>query len=1165
MIKNPPQRVEMKTTPMSIKKSCLLFFLLAFSVMQAKIIDFDAVYGKEGNVAKNILDAIEKAEAYDIILFKSEYYMLDGTTNIFISKPITIQGAETGIGELALNKIQGASGIKTTLGHTADFSIKSNDVVFKNISLVRKDQTNSKDVVKQYDILIDARHNDYGTTSKLTYKGLVFNNVVLSQAGYLFHAGNGVEVKMTNVSFLDFRRIGYWVDRRGRVNNTGKADFINCLFKLRPETDGFKHSFDFRAISFDAGNTEYPIVLDLDKSTVKHSRFEHTGIALSRCHNMVIDDSDFLDREGLVDQVHIEEFSHNVSILGNTFDCGGPNEFMRTKIIVIDRELQLSKDILIDNNTIKNDYNFFISSYSVEDITITNNDFTEANARNENSINLGFYETFASEPIPDSSRFPSKNVVIKGNVGLDLAKNKGLSLLYLNDESKDNFDITDYVGRRTFKQISEPKPLVKNGTYHIVNKSTGQKLAVSGNTVNLASGTEEATQWNITWNSPYTYFIENISTSKFLETDAGYTENDLLRQGSNGTKSDGDISPYATNAYSTTSEKPLWAFVQVGDDFELFAGGNEKQSVIATNGSAVNLVYAKVFNSDGTRSPKVLGDNAKWAFVAVSGETTPTPTPPTADGTNLALNKKALQSSTYNSLGAQRVNDGNKTSFNHTLEDAEAWWQVDLGTVSDITNIEIYNRLDCCSKKLSDFHVFVSDVPFSATNLSDTKSQPGIGDYFTAGQAENITTLNVNRTGRYVRVQLSGTNSLHMGEVVVNGTEGEENAPPGSGISETITVEAESFNATGGTFDDSFAAGPGFGAEINSTRIEYVNSGDWVEYIVDVPKAGDYEVTYFISTPNNGATIDFSSDGIVSSRTNVPNTDGWKNFQELKASNVVTFTAGVHLIRLSAGGQDWAWNLDKFTLTGTNFLDMEEVVVNETEEEASPGSGHSETITVEAESFNTTGGTFNDTFAAGPGLGVKNNNSRIEYVNSGDWVEYLVTIPEAGAYEVTYFLSTPNNGATIDFSSDGIVSSRTNVPATGGWENYQGLNASNVATFATAGVHLIRLTAGGQDWAWNLDKFTLNKISRTNLKISLGAISEKTKLNIFPNPVSQLLYLENVEDYHTVNVYNLIGIKVMTKKLTTNYIDLSTIVNGIFMLEFVGDKKREMKKIVVKH
>lgn len=66
----------------------------------------------------------------------------------------------------------------------------------------------------------------------------------------------------------------------------------------------------------------------------------------------------------------------------------------------------------------------------------------------------------------------------------------------------------------------------------------------------------------------------------------------------------------------------------------------------------------------------------------------------------------------------------------------------------------------------SDFYVFVSDVPFSSYDLNTTVNQAGVFNYRQttfAGPAS----INVNRTGRYVRVQLAGTGSLALAEVQV--------------------------------------------------------------------------------------------------------------------------------------------------------------------------------------------------------------------------------------------------------------------------------------------------------------------------------------------------------------------------------------------------------------
>ena len=105
---------------------------------------------------------------------------------------------------------------------------------------------------------------------------------------------------------------------------------------------------------------------------------------------------------------------------------------------------------------------------------------------------------------------------------------------------------------------------------------------------------------------------------------------------------------------------------------------------------------------------------------------------------------------------------------------SENWWEVDLGTVSYIDNIQIYNRTDCpsvCPDRLSNYYVFVSDVRFTGTSVAASRAQSGVAEYHQSGRAGRPTTItNVNRTGRYVRVQLTGSNYLHMAEVRVNGS-----------------------------------------------------------------------------------------------------------------------------------------------------------------------------------------------------------------------------------------------------------------------------------------------------------------------------------------------------------------------------------------------------------
>jgi RHS repeat-associated protein len=97
----------------------------------------------------------------------------------------------------------------------------------------------------------------------------------------------------------------------------------------------------------------------------------------------------------------------------------------------------------------------------------------------------------------------------------------------------------------------------------------------------------------------------------------------------------------------------------------------------------------------------------------------------------------------------------------------QAWWQVDLGEVHPIEHIRVWNRTDAYMERLSDFYVLVSDEPFVSSGLATTLSQPGVSAYFHSGPAGISKIFDVERTGRYVRVQLNGKNYLHMAEVEV--------------------------------------------------------------------------------------------------------------------------------------------------------------------------------------------------------------------------------------------------------------------------------------------------------------------------------------------------------------------------------------------------------------
>ena len=110
-------------------------------------------------------------------------------------------------------------------------------------------------------------------------------------------------------------------------------------------------------------------------------------------------------------------------------------------------------------------------------------------------------------------------------------------------------------------------------------------------------------------------------------------------------------------------------------------------------------------------------------------------------------------------------NDGSVTATN---SDPSAWWQVDLGATTTVNSVTIWNRTDCCGSRLGDYWVFVSNTPFLATDTPGTlQSRAGTQSSHQTAAPNPSVTIPFGVQGRYIRVQLTGTNYLSLAEVQV--------------------------------------------------------------------------------------------------------------------------------------------------------------------------------------------------------------------------------------------------------------------------------------------------------------------------------------------------------------------------------------------------------------
>jgi|GEM_PF-1681144 len=275
---------------------------------------------------------------------------------------------------------------------------------------------------------------------------------------------------------------------------------------------------------------------------------------------------------------------------------------------------------------------------------------------------------------------------------------------------------------------------------------------------------------------------------------------------------------------------------------------------------------------------------------------------------------------------------------------------------------------------------------------------------------------------------------------------------------ETVVVQAEQFNNSGGTFNDG-QPNPVTIYSVNGQEgINWINNGDFVDYNIDT-NGGEYTVVYSVGTSiaanaNIELFVNVNGSWVSQGTVAVP-LGSWDDFQPLTHSRTVTLPAGSSTVRIQATGGNWQWNLESFSLTSedddTTPVDVADITVN-------------------LENFTSTG-KIGATVAGDSVNGFNPTSSGINFNTSGDYADYSVTFAEAGTYSATLAAGTPVTGeigAQILINNSVVASSL--LSATSGWDNYVDFDLNGDIVINSPGTYTIRLQSyGSSTWQWNGD------------------------------------------------------------------------------------------------
>jgi len=144
-------------------------------------------------------------------------------------------------------------------------------------------------------------------------------------------------------------------------------------------------------------------------------------------------------------------------------------------------------------------------------------------------------------------------------------------------------------------------------------------------------------------------------------------------------------------------------------------------------------------------------------------------------------------------------------------------------------------------------------------------------------------------------------------------------------------IEAENFDIGGEllTYHDTEPANQGGayrlndGVDIevrpNGYQVGYLEVGEWLEYTIDVAKAGNYLITAYMASQNGGGKIQLVFPNVTSQEITAPKTNDWTTLQT--ATTNVVLEQGVQIVRLKINSTP-AFNIDKLVFSESTLASI---------------------------------------------------------------------------------------------------------------------------------------------------------------------------------------------------------------------------------------------------
>lgn len=325
-------------------------------------------------------------------------------------------------------------------------------------------------------------------------------------------------------------------------------------------------------------------------------------------------------------------------------------------------------------------------------------------------------------------------------------------------------------------------------------------------------------------------------------------------------------------------------------------------------------------------------------------------------------------------------------------------------------------------------------------------------------------------------------------------------------------------------------------------NIGWIDAGDWAAFRIDVPSAGDYEVSYRVASQDGGGTVRMESlgGGTVFGSVNVDATGGWQSWTTI--SHTVSLNAGQQEVALAfpAGG----FNINWFQIT-------EESPVN--------GAPVGQIIWLQGS---------NDLYVSS-----ENGQSGMvcDRTSVGGWEQFTVVGTADGKVALQ-----GSNGLYVS-SENGQAAMICDRSSIGGWEAFEWVDLGNntVALLGygdqyvssengQASMMCDRSSIGG----W--ETFTWGSVSAARTTQQGVERSSGLHALVYPNPATQSFVINLHElktDSGTLMIHDVSGKVFATQRLSREVTEIQVpdqLVPGIYFVTVEAAEKSLTRRVVIK-